>query len=97
MATVEITISNKTKGSLVTREKFQITRALAYEFIEKMEAMVADLPGRHRTRKRAAGNGGLVVEIELNADQDIPPPVISPTFRELFSSERMVNDAQSKS
>lgn len=83
MATLEITVTPKRGGPPIVQQKYQISRELAQEFIDKMEAMVADLPGRHRTRKRSTGSGGMVVDIELNASKD-PPPAVSPTFQELF-------------
>ena len=83
MATVEITISNKSKDALIVREKFEISRELAQELIAKMETMVADLPGDHQVT-RTISRGTTVVEIALNR---AAPPAITPTFEELFRSE----------
>ena len=84
MATVEITISNKSEGRLVTCEKFEISRELAQELIVKMEAMVADLPGQHHTTRTFRTDGATVVEIQLNHSA---PPTTNPTYEELFRSE----------
>ncbi len=81
MATVEITISNKSKDALIVREKFEISRGLAQELIAKMETMVADLPGDHQVT-RTVSRGITVVEIALNR---MAPLAITPTFEELFS------------
>lgn len=80
MATLEITISNKTKGTLVARERFEISRKLAQELIAKMEAMIADLPGCHRVT-RTITERGAVMEITLN--RSTPPPA-SPSFEALY-------------
>lgn len=80
MATLEITISNKTKGALVAHEKFEISRELAQELVAKMEAMVADLPGCHRVTRTIAERG-TIVEIALN--NSTPPPA-SPSFEALY-------------
>lgn len=61
MATFEITISNKTKGGLVAHERFEISRELAQEFITKMEAMIADLPGCHRVTRTITERGAVAV------------------------------------
>ncbi len=84
MATVEITISNKTKGKLLVCEKFEISRELAQELMTKMEAMVADLPGHHHASRTIRADGATVVEIQLNHSA---PLTISPTYEELFRSE----------
>jgi len=86
MATLEITISNKSKGSLVACEKFEISPELAQELIAKMEAMIAELPGRHRTTRTVRPDGASVVEIELN--RDAPPCMVHPNFEELFRQRR---------
>ena len=86
MATLEITISNKSKGTLVAGEKFEISRELAQELIAKMEAMIAELPGRHRTTRTVRPDGASVVEIELN--RAAPPPMVRPNFEELFRQRR---------
>ena len=75
MATMEITISNRSKGSLVACEKFKISRALAQELIAKMEAMVVDLPGDHQQRSHRG------------RDTTQSP---YPTFEELFSQRTVV-------
>ena len=86
MATLEITISNKSKGTLVAGEKFEISHELAQEFIAKMEAIIAELPGQHRTTHTIRPNGTTVVDIELN--RDVSPPVVRPNFEELFRQRR---------
>jgi len=82
MAKLEITVSRKGSGRLVAREAFEISRELAQELIAKMEAMIAELPGRHRTTRTVRPNGASVIEIELN--RDAPPPMVHPNFEELF-------------
>ena len=86
MATLEITISNKSKGTLVAGERFDLSRELAQELIAKMEAMIAELPGRHRTTRTVRPDGTSVVDIELN--RDAPPPMVHPNFEELFRQRR---------
>jgi len=84
MATLEITVRHKIGGRLVVHEKFEISPELAQELITKMEAMLADLPGYHRTTRTVRPTGITVVEIELN--RPAPPPT-SPTYEALFRSE----------
>ena len=84
MATLEITISNKMKGVLVAHEKFEISLELAQELIQRMEAMVAELPGHHHTTRIDRPGGKTIVEIELN--RDVPPPKVQPNFEDLFRS-----------
>jgi hypothetical protein len=83
MASMEITVTSKNGGPPIVHQKFEIDRELAQEFIDKLEAMVADLPGKHQTTKTVGQEGLTVVEIELNKPS--PPPVVSPTFEELYS------------
>lgn len=82
MAKLEITVSHKGSGRPVAQETFEISPELAQEFIAKMGAMIADLPGRHQTTRTIRPDGASVVEIELN--RDALPLVISPTFEEFF-------------
>lgn len=86
MATLEITISNKSKGTLVVCEKYEISRELAQKLIAKMEAMIAELPGQHRTSHTIRPNGTTEVDIELN--RDVSPPMVRPNFEELFRQRR---------
>ena len=86
MATLEITISNKSKGTLVAGEKFELSRELAQELIAKMEAMIAELPGPHRTTRTVRPDGASVVEIEIN--RAAPPPMVLPNFEELFRQRK---------
>ncbi len=89
MAKLEITVSRKGSGRPVAHETFEISLELAQELIAKMEAMIAELPGRHRTTRTIRPDGTSVVEIELN--RDAPPPTegaaplrVHPNFEELF-------------
>ena len=84
MAKLEITVSNKTSRSLVAHEEFEISLELAQELIKRMEAMVAKLPGHHRTTRTVRPDSTTIVEIELN--RDLPPPTVQPDFEELFRS-----------
>jgi hypothetical protein len=91
MAKLEITVSNKTSRSLVAHEQFEISLELAQELIQRMEALVAELPGHHRTTRTVRPGGTTVVEIELN--RDLPPPTegaaplrVRPNFEDLFRS-----------
>ena len=84
MAKLEITVSNKTSRSLVAHEEFEISLELAQELIQRMEALVADLPGHHRTTRTVRPGGTTVVEIELN--RDLPPSIVRPNFEDLFRS-----------
>lgn len=95
MAKLEITVSRKGSGRLVAHETFEISCELAQELIAKMEAMMAELPGQHRTTRTVRPDGASVVEIELN--RDTPPPTegaallrVRPNFEELF--RRRKND-----
>ena len=94
MATLEITVTSKNGGPPIVQQKFEITEALAQEFITKMEAMVAGLPGTHRkTTKTIRPDGATVVEITLNKQS--PPPIVrSPTFKELYNHTRRIKHAQ---
>ena len=51
MATLQITVSRKGSSRPVVHETIEISRELAQELIAKMEAMIAELPGRHRTTR----------------------------------------------
>ena len=82
MAKLEITITNKSSGMLMAHEEFEITSELAQVFIAKMETVMAALPGHHQTRRLVNAEGGTVVEIEFNRQL---PPVVRPTFQELFN------------
>lgn len=89
MAKLEITVSHKGSGWPVAQETFEISPELAQKLISKMEAMLAELPGRHRTTRTVRPDGVSVVEIELN--RDAPPPTegaaplrVHPNFEELF-------------
>jgi hypothetical protein len=82
MAKLEITVTCKGNDQLVVHETFEISRELAQEFIAKMETMITELPGRHRTSRTVRSDGATVVEIELN--REIPPPMVQPNFEELF-------------
>ena len=82
MAKLEITVSRKGSDRLVAHESFEISRELAQELIAKMEAMIAELPGRHRTTRTVRPDGASVVEIELN--RAAPPLMVRPNFEELF-------------
>jgi len=88
MAKLEITVSRKGSGRPVAHETFEISPELAQELIAKMEAMIAELPGRHRTTRTIRPDGTSVVEIELN--RDALPPMVHPNFEELF--RRRKND-----
>jgi len=85
MAKLEITVSRKGNGKLVAHETFEISRELAQELIAKMEAMIAELPGQHRTSRTVRPDGATVIDIELNRD---PPPMVRPNFEELFRQRR---------
>ena len=82
MAKLEITVSRKGSGRPVIHETFEISHELAQELIAKMEAMIAELPGSHRTTRTIRPDGASVIKIELN--QDAPPPMVHPNFEELF-------------
>ena len=86
MAKMEITVSRKGSGRLVAHETFEISPDLAREFVAKMEAMIAELPGQHRTTRSIRPDGVSVVDIELN--RDAPPPMVHPNFEELFRPRR---------
>ena len=86
MAKLEITINCKGSGRPVAHETFEISRELAQEFIAKMEAMIAELPGQHRTSRTVRPDGATVIDIELN--RDATPPVVRPNFEELFRQRR---------
>ena len=82
MAKLQITVRRKGSGRLVAHETFEISSELAQELVAKMEAMIAELPGRHRTTRTVRPDGATLVEIELN--RDAPPPMVRPNFEELF-------------
>ena len=84
-ATIEITITPKGGGPPLLNHQFQTSRELAREFVEKMAAMVAGLPGKHSMTKNTGKDGATVVEIELNKHD--PPAVLPPTFRQLFNPD----------
>ena len=86
MAKLQITVRRKGSGRLVAHETFEISRELAQELVAKMEAMIAELPGRHRTTRTIRPDGASVVEIELN--RDAPRPMVQPNFEELFRQRR---------
>lgn len=80
MAKLEITISRK--GHPVAHETFEISTELAQDLIAKLEVMMAELPGHHRTARTSRPNGATIVEIQLN--RDMPSPMVRPNFEELF-------------
>jgi hypothetical protein len=86
MAKLEITVSRKGSGLLIAHETFEISRELAQEFIAKMEASIAELPGQHRTSRTVRPDGATVAEIEF--DRDVSPPMVRPNFEELFRQRR---------
>ena len=86
MAKMEITVSRKGSGRLVAHETFEINPDLAREFVAKMEAMIAELPGQHRTNRTVRPDGATIIDIELN--RDAPPPIVHPNFEELFRQRR---------
>jgi hypothetical protein len=86
MAKLQITVRRKGRGRLVAHETFEISRELAQELIAKMEAMIAELSVRHRTTRTIRPDGAGMIEIELN--QDVPPPIVHPNFEELFRQRR---------
>jgi hypothetical protein len=59
MAKLEITIKNKSNGIVVAQEEFEISTETAQVFIAKMEAMIVELPGRHRTTRTCHWNHNL--------------------------------------
>jgi hypothetical protein len=59
MAKLQITVRRKGSGRLVAHETFEISRELAQELVAKMEAMIAELPGRHRTTRTCHWNHNL--------------------------------------
>jgi hypothetical protein len=88
MATLEITIRRQTGGEVVTHQKFELSPALAREFIAKMEAMLADLPGRRQVRRTMQPDGTTIIEFDLHP----PPTVTRPTFAELYRKNNNVGE-----
>lgn len=88
VATLEITIRRQTGGEVVTHQKFELSPALARELIAKMEAMLADLPGRTRVSRTVQPDGTTLIEFDLHP----PPPVTRPTFAELYRKNNNVGE-----
>jgi len=82
MATLHLTITGKNGGPSLLDETFSITREAARDFIHKMSAVVADLPGDHTLTQTIGQDGTTVVEIEFNRRR--PPPPAQPTFEQRF-------------
>jgi hypothetical protein len=94
MATLHLTVTDKNGGPSLLDEMFHITRETAREFINKMSAMVADLPGDHTLIQTIGQDGTTVVEIEFNRRR--PPPPAHPTFEERFRAASAGNSAERK-
>ena len=94
MATLEITISSSVKGTPIAQETYEISDDLAYEFVARLEALAAELPGRHRTRRAMRADGATVVEFHLN--QPALPPPVQPSFETLFRESEKISDVQKK-
>ena len=86
METLQITVSRKGSSRPVVHETIEISRELAQELIAKMETIIAELPGQHRTSRTVRPDGATVIDIELN--RDATPPVVRPNFEELFRQRR---------
>ncbi len=90
MAKLDVKIT-RPDGETLVDQQFEITPKLAEEFIEKMKDMVAGLPvgRRRRISESTRPDGTRIIEIDIEKG---PPPVISPTFQELFQIEGSSDD-----
>ena len=86
MANIEITVRSRINGPLVVHERFEVSRDLALEFVQKMAAMVKTLPGQHRLTQVTDEAGRTVVEITLH--KRTSPPSAIPSFADLFRHSR---------
>ena len=80
MASLTITVTGNNKPKPLLHETFELTPELAQEFIAKLAAMLAGLPGQHGVIRTRTEAGTTVFEVELRR----PGPQIKPTFQELF-------------
>jgi hypothetical protein len=83
MATLEITVSNKTTGGVKLHEIFEMDDATARLFIEQLEKMLAGFEKPIRVVKTITPGGVTTIDIMAHA-YPAPPPIVSPTFEEMY-------------
>ena len=83
MATLAITVSNKTTGGIKAHEVFEMDDDTARLFVEQLETMLAGFEKPIRVVKSITPEG--VITLDIMAQPYLaPPPVISPTFEEMY-------------
>ena len=83
MATLEITVSNKTTGGLKLHESFEMDDATARLFMAQLEKMLAGFEKPIRVVKTITPGGITTLDI-MAQPYPAPPPIVSPTFEEMY-------------
>ena len=83
MATLEITVSNKTTGGVKLHEIFEMDNDTARLFMAQLEKMLADFEKPIRVVKTVTPGGVTTIDI-MTHPYPSPPPIISPSFEERY-------------
>ena len=83
MATLEITVSNKTTGGIKLYESFEMDDDTARLFMEQLEKMLAGFEKPIRVVKTITAGGVTTIDI-MAQPYPAPPPIVSPTFEEMY-------------
>lgn len=83
MATLEITVSNKKTGAVKVRETFEMDDATARLFLEQFEKMLASFEKPIRVVKTITPGGVITIDV-MTQPYPSPPPIVSPSFEEMY-------------
>jgi hypothetical protein len=83
MATLEITVSNKTTGGIKVHEIFEMDDDTVQLFLEQLEKMLAGFEKPIRVVKTITPGGVTTLDI-MAQPYPSPPPIVSPTFEEIY-------------
>lgn len=83
MATLAITVSNKTTSGIKAHEIFEMDDDTARLFIEQLERMLAGFEKPIRVVKSITPEGVTMIDIMAYPNPS-PPPIVSPTYEEMY-------------
>lgn len=83
MATLEITVSNKATGGVKLHEIFEMDDATARLFMAQLEKMLAGFEKPIQVVKTITAGGVTTLDI-MAQPYPTPPPIVSPTFEEIY-------------
>jgi hypothetical protein len=84
-AMIELTVSRPKTGQTLARETFEMEEALARQFMQQIERMLATLDRPVQVTKTLRPDDRTILEIVADPTGRKPAPVISdPTFEQLF-------------